>query len=39
VTGPLRMADTDFHVPADKVARFAANYTRLTREPENLRDR
>jgi CubicO group peptidase (beta-lactamase class C family) len=27
VTGPLGMADTDFHVPADKVARFAANYT------------
>jgi CubicO group peptidase (beta-lactamase class C family) len=23
---PLGMVDTDFHVPADKVARFAANY-------------
>jgi CubicO group peptidase (beta-lactamase class C family) len=27
VTGPLGMADTDFHVPDDKNARFAANYT------------
>ncbi len=27
VTGPLRMVDTDFHVPADKLARFAANYS------------
>ncbi len=27
VTGPLGMADTDFHVPADKISRFAANYT------------
>jgi CubicO group peptidase (beta-lactamase class C family) len=27
VTGPLRMVDTDFHVPTDKLARFAANYT------------
>jgi CubicO group peptidase (beta-lactamase class C family) len=27
VTGPLRMVDTDFHVPPDKIARFAANYT------------
>ena len=28
VTGPLGMIDTDFHVPADKLSRFAANYTR-----------
>jgi CubicO group peptidase (beta-lactamase class C family) len=27
VTGPLGMVDTDFHVPSDKLARFAANYT------------
>jgi CubicO group peptidase (beta-lactamase class C family) len=27
VTGPLGMVDTDFHVPADKISRFAANYT------------
>jgi CubicO group peptidase (beta-lactamase class C family) len=27
VTGPLGMVDTEFHVPADKLARFAANYT------------
>jgi CubicO group peptidase (beta-lactamase class C family) len=27
VTGPLGMADTAFHVPADKLSRFAANYT------------
>ncbi len=27
VTGPLGMVDTAFHVPADKIARFAANYT------------
>ena len=27
VTGPLGMVDTDFHVPADKIVRFAANYT------------
>jgi CubicO group peptidase (beta-lactamase class C family) len=27
VTGPLGMVDTEFHVPADKIARFAANYT------------
>ncbi|PIU07886.1 MAG: serine hydrolase [Methylobacterium sp. CG08_land_8_20_14_0_20_71_15] len=26
VIGPLGMADTDFHVPADKLPRFAANY-------------
>jgi CubicO group peptidase (beta-lactamase class C family) len=25
---PLGMTDTDFHVPAEKMARFAANYTR-----------
>ncbi|HEX3350791.1 MAG TPA: serine hydrolase domain-containing protein [Acetobacteraceae bacterium] len=30
VTAPLAMADTDFFVPADKHARFAANYTRGT---------
>ena len=28
VITPLGMTDTDFHVPAGKVARFAANYTR-----------
>ncbi len=28
VTGPLGMVDTAFHVPADKLSRFAANYTR-----------
>jgi CubicO group peptidase (beta-lactamase class C family) len=28
VTGPLGMTDTAFHVPPDKHARFAANYTR-----------
>ena len=28
VTGPLGMVDTDFHVPASKISRFAANYTR-----------
>jgi CubicO group peptidase (beta-lactamase class C family) len=27
VTGPLGMVDTEFHVPADKLSRFAANYT------------
>jgi len=27
VTGPLGMVDTEFHVPADKISRFAANYT------------
>jgi CubicO group peptidase (beta-lactamase class C family) len=27
VTGPLGMVDTSFHVPADKLPRFAANYT------------
>ena len=27
VTGPLGMVDTAFHVPPDKIARFAANYT------------
>ena len=27
VTGPLGMVDTAFHVPADKLSRFAANYT------------
>lgn len=28
VIEPLGMVDTDFHVPPDKIARFAANYTR-----------
>lgn len=28
VIGPLGMADTDFHVPAAKAERFAANYVR-----------
>ena len=28
VLRPLGMADTDFHVPADKIGRFAASYTR-----------
>jgi CubicO group peptidase (beta-lactamase class C family) len=28
VLGPLGMVDTDFYVPAEKIARFAANYTR-----------
>lgn len=28
VLGPLGMVDTDFHVPADKQARFASNYRR-----------
>jgi CubicO group peptidase (beta-lactamase class C family) len=28
VTGPLGMVDTAFFVPAEKIARFAANYTR-----------
>ena len=28
VLGPLGMVDTDFHVPPDKMARFAANYAR-----------
>jgi len=27
VTGPLGMVDTEFYVPAEKLARFAANYT------------
>ena len=27
VTGPLGMVDTDFHVPPEKLARFASNYT------------
>lgn len=27
VTGPLGMVDTDFHVPSEKLRRFAANYT------------
>jgi CubicO group peptidase (beta-lactamase class C family) len=27
VTGPLGMTDTDFHVPPEKIDRFAANYT------------
>ena len=27
VTGPLGMVDTAFYVPADKIGRFAANYT------------
>jgi CubicO group peptidase (beta-lactamase class C family) len=27
VTGPLGMVDTEFHVPATKISRFAANYT------------
>ncbi len=27
VTGPLGMVDTEFHVPPDKLSRFAANYT------------
>lgn len=27
VTGPLGMVDTSFHVPPDKLSRFAANYT------------
>ena len=27
VTGPLGMMDTDFHVPAGKLSRLAANYT------------
>jgi CubicO group peptidase (beta-lactamase class C family) len=29
VTGPLGMIDTEFHVPADKLSRFAANYTSM----------
>ena len=29
VTGPLGMVDTEFHVPADKLSRFAANYTSM----------
>jgi CubicO group peptidase (beta-lactamase class C family) len=29
VTGPLGMVDTEFHVPADKISRFAANYTSM----------
>jgi len=28
ITGPLGMTDTAFHVPPDKVSRFAANYAR-----------
>jgi CubicO group peptidase (beta-lactamase class C family) len=28
VLGPLGMVDTDFHVPPEKLARFAANYAR-----------
>jgi CubicO group peptidase (beta-lactamase class C family) len=28
VTGPLGMVDTEFHLPPEKVSRFAANYTR-----------
>jgi CubicO group peptidase (beta-lactamase class C family) len=28
VTGPLGMVDTEFHVPTDKLSRFAANYAR-----------
>ena len=30
VIDPLRMVDTDFHVPADKHERFAANYSAAT---------
>ena len=33
---PLGMVDTGFHVPADKVARFAANYEYL--QDDNGRD-
>jgi CubicO group peptidase (beta-lactamase class C family) len=29
VTGPLGMIDTEFHVSADNISRFAANYTAL----------
>ncbi|HEX3402083.1 MAG TPA: serine hydrolase domain-containing protein, partial [Acetobacteraceae bacterium] len=29
VTGKLGMVDTEFHVPADKLSRFAANYTSM----------
>jgi CubicO group peptidase (beta-lactamase class C family) len=28
IVAPLGMVDTDFHVPREKLARFAANYTR-----------
>ena len=28
IIGPLKMVDTDFHVPEQKLGRFAANYTR-----------
>ena len=28
VLRPLGMTDTDFHVPAEKLSRFAANYAR-----------
>ena len=28
ITGPLGMVDTGFHVPAEKLSRLAANYTR-----------
>lgn len=38
VTGPLQMLDTDFHVPADKVARLAAPYEDRMPRPERMSD-
>ncbi len=38
VIAPLGMADTGFHVPSDKVARFAANYIRGPRGALQLID-
>ncbi|MEC7672998.1 MAG: serine hydrolase domain-containing protein [Actinomycetota bacterium] len=33
ITGPLGMADTAFHVPADKVHRFTSNYQLTPEDP------
>ena len=38
IFGPLRMHDTGFTVPADKVGRFAANYQRLPNKTLRLVD-
>ncbi|OGP51327.1 MAG: serine hydrolase [Deltaproteobacteria bacterium RBG_13_43_22] len=35
---PLRMVDTDFHVPVEKIERFAANYSRRTDKTLKLED-
>ena len=38
IFGPLRMKDTGFVVPADKIGRFAANYQRLPNKTLRLVD-